>query len=226
MIFYTILIHLLVISDSNIFKNILNSKKKGKLHKVEDLKFSPISTLGKINEKSDETLNPIVEVVQLLSPIISTVVWFYASKSLSSHLMNLIQKSIDIDTPSQNLPKNLIQFVKVNSTLSSYECDVLSSVITPDSGKVCLDMIGGIEDVKLGLWECIMSLKNVPSVHSNMIDSSISNIFSPVKGALLFGPPGCGKTMLVVLNYFENNSFILIRFSSYKNVYFLFSIYA
>ena len=202
MLFYTVLIHLLVICDSNILKNILNSKKNGKLHKVEDLKISPFGT---INEKSDETLNPILEVVQLLSPIISTVVWFYASKSLSSHLMNLIQKSIDIDTHSQNLPKNLIPFGKVNSTLSSYECDVLSSVITPDSAKVCLDMIGGIEDVKLGLWECIMSLKNVPSVHSSMIYPSTSNIFSPVKGALLFGPPGCGKTMLVVLNYFENN---------------------
>ena len=57
-------------------------------------------------------------------------------------------------------------------------------------GKSSFELVGGLEDVKEDLKESIM----VPLL---MSDVAKKYGIDPPKGVLLFGPPGCGKTMLM-----------------------------
>lgn len=61
-------------------------------------------------------------------------------------------------------------------------------VVTHDT-KVSWDDIGGLEDAKKTMIEAV----ELPLLHSDLYDFYDKK---PVKGVLLYGPPGCGKTML------------------------------
>lgn len=75
--------------------------------------------------------------------------------------------------------------------LDEYESAVANEVIHPDDIHVTFDDIGGLDSVVSSLRESII----YPLLYPNLFTASSSLIGAP-KGVLLFGPPGCGKTML------------------------------
>jgi len=64
-------------------------------------------------------------------------------------------------------------------------------VIHPDDIEVKFSDVGGLEPIVASLRESII----YPLLYPNLFASSSSLIGAP-KGVLLYGPPGCGKTML------------------------------
>ncbi|KAJ7051808.1 P-loop containing nucleoside triphosphate hydrolase protein [Mycena amicta] len=74
--------------------------------------------------------------------------------------------------------------------LDEHERTVANEVIHPDDINVKFTDIGGLDAIVASLRESII----YPLVYPNLF-SSASLLGSP-KGVLLFGPPGCGKTML------------------------------
>ncbi|KAJ7162907.1 P-loop containing nucleoside triphosphate hydrolase protein [Mycena filopes] len=75
--------------------------------------------------------------------------------------------------------------------LDEYERTVANEVIHPDDITVKFTDIGGLDGIVSSLRESII----YPLVYPDLFTSASSLLGSP-KGVLLFGPPGCGKTML------------------------------
>ncbi|KAF8993494.1 P-loop containing nucleoside triphosphate hydrolase protein [Cyathus striatus] len=78
-----------------------------------------------------------------------------------------------------------------NLELDEYERQVANEVIHPDDITVQFSDVGGLEPIIDSLRESVI----FPLLYPNLFTSS-SSLLGPPKGVLLFGPPGCGKTML------------------------------
>ncbi|KDQ16005.1 hypothetical protein BOTBODRAFT_31090 [Botryobasidium botryosum FD-172 SS1] len=91
-----------------------------------------------------------------------------------------------------------------NVKLNEYEERIAAEVVHPDDINVGFDDIGGLDSIIASLKESVIlplvypTLFAEPSSLDDMSQSSATNssLLSPPKGVLLYGPPGCGKTLL------------------------------
>ncbi|EJC98483.1 AAA-domain-containing protein [Fomitiporia mediterranea MF3/22] len=97
--------------------------------------------------------------------------------------------------------------------LTEYEEAIAAEVIHPDDIDVRFSDIGGLDSIVSSLRESVI----YPLVYPSLFSSS-SSLLSAPKGVLLYGPPGCGKTMLArALAKESNATFINIAVSSLTN---------
>ena len=75
--------------------------------------------------------------------------------------------------------------------LTSHEEIIASEIIWPEDLKVTFKDIAGLDSIIESLRETVIYPLCYPQVFE-----SVSGILGPPKGVLLYGPPGCGKTML------------------------------
>ncbi|KZT11810.1 AAA-domain-containing protein [Laetiporus sulphureus 93-53] len=90
-------------------------------------------------------------------------------------------------------PKSLKALEKLGHRdlkLDEYEKQIASEVIHPDDIDVSFKDVGGLEPIISSLRESVI----YPLVYPHLFNSS--SLLGAPKGVLLFGPPGCGKTML------------------------------
>ncbi|KAF8635900.1 hypothetical protein AX15_000079 [Amanita polypyramis BW_CC] len=78
-----------------------------------------------------------------------------------------------------------------NLKLDEYERTVANEVIHPDDINVTFSDIGGLDPIIAHLREAVI----YPLLYPDLF-SATSSLLSAPKGVLLYGPPGCGKTML------------------------------
>lgn len=105
---------------------------------------------------------------------------------------------------------------KVLSSLSNYEKILLAYLITPNDITVSFNDIGGLEDVVSDLRESVI----LPLVYPELFTQYGALLAAP-KGVLLYGPPGCGKTMIAKALAKESGSnFISIRMSTIMDKWF------
>ena len=94
-------------------------------------------------------------------------------------------------------------------TLNAYEKSILASVVTPEELRVSFSDIGGLEKIITDLHESVIFPLTMPEVYAN------TPLLQAPSGVLLYGPPGCGKTMLAKALARESGAnFISIRMSS------------
>lgn len=75
--------------------------------------------------------------------------------------------------------------------LNEYEQSIAAEVVFSNDIKITFDDIGGLEDIINELRESII----LPLTYPELFASTTGLLGAP-KGVLLYGPPGCGKTML------------------------------
>lgn len=80
---------------------------------------------------------------------------------------------------------------KTNIEFDDHEAMLIGEVIQPDQIDVGFSDVGGLDPIISDLKESIIFPLCYPSTFK-----SSAGLFSAPKGVLLYGPPGCGKTML------------------------------
>ncbi|KAG2621283.1 hypothetical protein PVAP13_3NG249700 [Panicum virgatum] len=98
------------------------------------------------------------------------------------HGLNMLQNTHRGSKRSNNTLKDVV-------TENDFE-QVLSNVLSPNDTGITFEDIGALDNVKETLRELVMLPLQRPELFSK------GQLRKPVKGILLFGPPGTGKTML------------------------------
>ncbi|KAJ9669682.1 mitochondrial dynamin GTPase Msp1 [Coniosporium apollinis] len=80
---------------------------------------------------------------------------------------------------------------KEDLVLTPYEQTIAMEVVAPDEIPVSFEDIGGLSTIIEELKESVIYPLTLPHLYS-----SHSSLLSAPSGVLLYGPPGCGKTML------------------------------
>ncbi|KAH9812156.1 Protein MSP1 [Teratosphaeria destructans] len=91
------------------------------------------------------------------------------------------ERALDYDEPVQREPLNL----------TTYEQTIAMEVVSPSDIPVTFDDIGGLDTIIEELRESIIYPLTMPHLYANH-----SSLLTAPSGVLLYGPPGCGKTML------------------------------
>jgi len=101
-------------------------------------------------------------------------------------------------------------------SLNEYEETIATEVIFPDDIPVSFSDIGGLDDIIDSIKENVI----FPLVYPNVF-SQTSSLLSNPKGILLYGPPGCGKTMLAKAIAKESGAnFINLHISTLTDKYY------
>lgn len=76
-------------------------------------------------------------------------------------------------------------------TLTQYEQAIAMDVVAPEDIRVSFEDIGGLDHIIDELKESVIYPLTMPHLYS-----STSSLLTAPSGVLLYGPPGCGKTMM------------------------------
>ncbi|BFZ62869.1 mitochondrial dynamin GTPase Msp1 [Saitoella coloradoensis] len=103
--------------------------------------------------------------------------------------------------------------------LDEWEEVIATEVIAPEDINVTFDDIGGLDDIVASLRESVIYPLTFPELFQTT--SASSALSAAPKGVLLYGPPGCGKTMLGrALAKESGATFINVHISTLTNKWF------
>ncbi|TFK27678.1 ATPase [Coprinopsis marcescibilis] len=123
------------------------------------------------------------------------VALFLASQAAVYYTMRWVLDSMLPDRKEEKVKAKQLEALKRlghhTLELDEYEKKVANEVIHPDDIEVTFKDIGGLDAIVSSLRESVI----YPLLYPNLFTASSSLLGAP-KGVLLFGPPGCGKTML------------------------------
>ncbi|KAL2920377.1 mitochondrial dynamin GTPase Msp1 [Polyrhizophydium stewartii] len=119
---------------------------------------------------------------------LSQVALYYGVKWVMATVDPMSAKRIEAKSRSSKIMDKL---GLTGMKLSEHEEIIAGEIVWPEDLHVKFDDIGGLEPIIDSLRESVI----YPLVFPELF-SSVSNLLGPPKGVLLYGPPGCGKTML------------------------------
>eukprot|EP00126_Sphaerothecum_destruens_P000745 Sdes_comp10959_c0_seq1m2603 len=137
---------------------------------------------------------------------VSQVLVYFGIKWILSSLNPMSKRSKEAQSGYMKLMKRL----GGQTVLNEYEIMLTSDVIYPEDIHLTWDDIGGLDAVIKELKELVI----LPFTRPDLFQFQ-SRLLQPPKGILLYGPPGCGKTMLAQVIAKESScNFINLKVSS------------
>ncbi|CAN6599317.1 outer mitochondrial transmembrane helix translocase [Trichomonascus vanleenenianus] len=150
--------------------------------------------------------------------IITDIVFFLGAGAsiyyLFSHLLQQVGGEPSSSKETKKKANASIQRLQADhpeiENLDEYEQIIISNVVTPAEIKVSFKDVGGLEGIIDELRESVLYPLTVPGLFTHH-----SSLLQAPKGVLLYGPPGCGKTMLAKALAAESSAnFINIKMST------------
>ncbi|OXG18745.1 ATPase [Cryptococcus neoformans Tu401-1] len=154
------------------------------------------------------------------------VAFFAASQVALYYTLRYVVSSLDPASGSsrkaKEKSKNLLAQTGLSETqlasleLDEYEQAIAAEIVPPSSIDVTFEGIGGLDDIIASLRETVIYPLTFPELFG-----SGNGLLSAPKGVLLYGHPGCGKTMLAKALAKESGAtFINLPLSSLTNKWF------
>ncbi|BGP56870.1 mitochondrial dynamin GTPase Msp1 [Rhodotorula sphaerocarpa] len=122
--------------------------------------------------------------------VLSQVAFYYAFKVI----MNQVDPQKSKRKESKQKSKEALGKLGIDLSaldLSEHEEIIASEVVAADEIQVTFKDVGGLDPIISQLREAVI----FPLCYPQLFESS-AGLFGAPKGVLLYGPPGCGKTML------------------------------
>ncbi|KAI8916366.1 P-loop containing nucleoside triphosphate hydrolase protein [Gorgonomyces haynaldii] len=147
---------------------------------------------------------------QISLVVLSQVMVYYGVKYLIEQMDPTHKKRIQL----QSKTKRILGRMGVKQELTEHEQIIASEIIWPDDIPVSFQDIGGLEEIIDSLNETVIYPLVLPGLFTQ-------GLLGPPKGVLLYGPPGCGKTMLAKALAKESNAtFINLHVSTLTEKWF------
>lgn len=115
----------------------------------------------------------------------------HARLTSAAILRRLDEPKYPTDLGSTSMPLNTDRPRMEDLHLSQYEQTILQDLVFPEDIPVSFEDIGGLSDIIEELRETVIYPLTIPDLYANS-----SSLLSAPSGVLLYGQPGCGKTML------------------------------
>ncbi|KAF2795898.1 AAA-domain-containing protein [Melanomma pulvis-pyrius CBS 109.77] len=130
-----------------------------------------------------------------------------ANRKLGAILANKEKREYDSDDEYGSSGRRLRM---EDLELTPYEQTIAMEVVAPEEIPISFDDIGGLDSIIEELKESVIYPLTLPHLYSHS-----SSLLSAPSGVLLYGPPGCGKTMLAkALAHESGASFINLHIST------------
>lgn len=113
------------------------------------------------------------------------------AKRKSAALLRKLNGPDESDDENSTGNKSKPRKKKRDLVLTQYEQTIAMDVVAPEEIQVSFEDIGGLDDIIEELKESVIYPLTMPHLYQ-----SSSSLLSAPSGVLLYGPPGCGKTML------------------------------
>jgi SpoVK/Ycf46/Vps4 family AAA+-type ATPase len=120
--------------------------------------------------------------------LVGTAITFLSMKYAAKFLNPNLKKKEEAKLKSENILKRM-GISKLD--LTEYEEIIASEIISPEDLTVGFKDLGGVSEVIEALKETVI----YPLIYPQLFQS-VSGLLNAPRGVLLYGPPGCGKTML------------------------------
>ncbi|RKP15244.1 P-loop containing nucleoside triphosphate hydrolase protein [Piptocephalis cylindrospora] len=145
--------------------------------------------------------------------VVSQVLFYKGLK----YLMAKMNPDIAKRQENQKRSKEILGRIGVKDLkLDQYEDVIAAEVVHPDEIDVDFNDVGGLDSIIQDLQESII----LPLTHPELFTSATGLLGTP-KGILLYGAPGCGKTMISKALAKESGAtFINLRLSTLTNKWF------
>lgn len=127
-------------------------------------------------------------------------------------ILPLISPSSTTPSTSKSKQKQISTSLGFNLkelNLTEHEEIIFGQVVLVDELSVEFKDIGGLDEIVGQLREAII----FPLCYPKLFESQ-AGLFAAPKGVLLYGPPGCGKTMLAKVSFSHSS---LVQFENCKN---------
>ncbi|WWD18592.1 hypothetical protein CI109_103045 [Kwoniella shandongensis] len=158
--------------------------------------------------------------------VVMDVAFFAASQVALYYALRYVLSSIDTNPGASKKAKDKGKTLLTQTGLSEaelskldldeYETTIAGEIVPPSAIDVTFDSIGGLDEIIASLRETVIYPLTFPELFG-----SGNGLLSAPKGVLLYGHPGCGKTMLAKALAKESGAtFINLPLSSLTNKWF------